>query len=94
MIKLGRGGSLLRPPSSKSGLRKGERGSVPSDLIPLGVSLEEGLSVRLHPPRCRGVIVVSTTPSLQRPITQTHESGWIARLGGWSAAHLRVVIVG
>jgi len=46
------------------------------------------------PPRCRGVIVVSTTPSLQRPITQTHESGWIARLGGWSAAHLRVVIGG
>ena len=66
----------------------------PWDLIPPGVYFEEGLSVRLHPPRCRGIIVVSTTPSLQRPITQTHESGWIARLGGWSAAHLRVVIVG
>lgn len=75
MIKFGRGGSLLRPPSSKSGLRKGERGSVPWDLIPPGVCFEEGLSVRLHPPRCRGIIVVSTTPSLQRPITQTHERG-------------------
>ena len=85
---------MLRPPSSKSRLRKGERGSVSLNFIPLGVRLEEGLSVRFHPPRCRGIIVVSTTPSLQRPITQTHESGWIARLGGWSAAHLRVVLVG
>ena len=38
--------------------------------------------------------MVSTTSSLQRPITQTHESGWITQLGGWSPAHLRVVLVG
>ena len=38
--------------------------------------------------------MVSTTAGLQRPIAQqTHEPGWIARLGGWSAAHLGVVLV-
>ena len=38
--------------------------------------------------------MVSTTASLQRPIAQqTHEPGWIDRLGGWSAAHLGVVLV-
>ena len=94
MIKLGRGGRYSGRPAARADSVKENAAQSPSDSIPPGVSLEEGISVRFHPPRCRGIIVVSTTPSLQRPITQTHESGWIARLGGWSAAHLRVVIVG
>ena len=39
--------------------------------------------------------MVTTTPSLHKPVAaQTHRPGWIARLGGWSTAHFRVVLVG
>ena len=38
--------------------------------------------------------MVTTSPSLQQPIAlQTRQSGWLARLGGWSAGHLRFVLL-
>ncbi len=39
--------------------------------------------------------MVTTRPSLHKPVAaQTHSPGWIARLGGWSTGHFRVLLVG